>query len=145
MIRRPPRRRPRPQAVANWFLLLCCMAAGAGVFTGNRAAVPLLCGVFFSLAVGQFEMPLHWWQLGLVDLAILACFVRRNMTLGNMIIACLFPVAWIGYFLPPPFYYNTPYAIVCAQLLLCIPLPWLQRGVWKVSHGPLKRLDYARG
>lgn len=129
--------------MAEQFLSFCCGVAFASVLTGNRAAIALLCGVAFSKVLeGTF---LGWHVLFMADLMIAACFIDRNMTRANIMVVSLFPMAWIAYALPPPFYYWLPYSVVCLQLLLCVPIPWLQRGNASDSHGPIRELRYERG
>lgn len=123
------------------FLYFCCGVAGAGVLCGNRPAIALLLGVALTTWVVE-GVYLSWHTLFTIDMVIAAMFMVKGAPRSHYMILGLFPMAWIAYALPPPYYYWVPYYVVCLQLLLCVPLPWLQRGIWNVSHGPLRELNY---
>jgi hypothetical protein len=112
-------------------------AAGIGALMGNRTAFLLLVALFLSLVV-----PLPLWAMLGADAAIIALILRNTVTLPDKLILSLFPVAWFAYGLPSPSNYWAAYAVVCVQLILCAPMPWNQRGLGEVSHGPLREVKY---
>lgn len=129
--------RPRLRVVADFALPLATFAAGIGALMGNRTALILLAALFVSVAV-----PLPMWAMLGADAVIIALMLRNALSWPDRAILALFPVAWWGYGLASPADYWTAYTVVCVQLLLCAPFPWIQRGSGNVSHGPLREVKY---
>lgn len=116
-------------------LWLAVSIACVSAFMGNRTAWALLAGVSFSRVMDAMPFnPLEWVA---VDALMLAAIIRRNMTMADMMICCLFVMAWAFYMLPDPMRHDGTTIIVIAQMLLTFPLLKTQRSLHTYSHGPI--------
>lgn len=104
-------------------LLWLAVACGiAGALTGNRTAWPLLASVGLCKALEWLHVsfdPALWL---VIDFAVIAVIVRRDMKPTDWIVLALFAPAWAAYFLPDPARYNLSLAAVSLQLLLTFPM-----------------------
>lgn len=105
---------------------------------GSHTAWALLASLAYAFALEALHVPfgLPWL---LADAFVLRTILHPNMTLQDELIAALFPVAWIGYALDEYTRYDIAMPVVILQFLLVLPWPKLQRIIFSISHGPLRR------
>lgn len=107
-------------AVTDAALIAGALVAMAGAATGGRVAIILLAALALSLVWAKVA-PMPWPAMIAADLVILRLIWGGNFTTADKIIAALFPVAWVGYFLPPDIGYTVAAYVVATQLFLCAP------------------------
>ena len=124
-------------------IVLACAAVLATIaaFMGLRTATLLVVALAINTLWLEAGLPMPWQGMVLADLVIIQLIAEHPPHISDKLIVLLFAVAWVGYALPYPLHRTLPQLAISAQLLLCL-LPWLQRGIWKVSHGPLRELKY---
>ena len=113
---------------------------------GTRAAYPLLLDAAIAERIRPYGL-LHDWKvcvaIDCLALAMLIFLCRRPLRL-EWIIGLLFVPACVSYFLPDPWRYWGSSCVVITQLLLTIPLVKNQGLGWKVSHGPIREVNYVK-
>lgn len=117
---------------------------GACLFVQTRTSLAVAVGNAFAWALDSLGVPFDLWIWVGIDLAMLAFIVRKQMSIADTLITLLFLPSWVAYFLPQDALFWGPWWFSLTQLILCL-LPWLQRGIFDVSHGPLRELNYAKG
>lgn len=108
----------------------------------DRTAWALLIGHSLAQALIDRGVTFDWTIWGPIDLGILMVIAQPNMKLADMIIAGLFPLAWIGYEMDGWAGYYLVLAVVELQLLLTFPLSKLQKIGGSVTHGPRRPMTY---
>ena len=120
--------------------------ASVAALMGTRAAWPLLFGAAIAEILRPSGLMEQWRVCAAIDLAVIALLLAlcRKPLKIEWIIGLLFIPAWISYALPDPWRYWGSSAVVITQLLLTIPLVKNQGLGWKVSHGPIREVNYVK-
>lgn len=105
---------------------------------GSHTAWALLASLAYAFALEALHVPfgLSWL---LADAFVLRTILHPNMTLQDELIAAAFVPAWVGYTLGDETSYQIGVGVVVLQFLLVLPWPKLQRIIFSISHGPLRR------
>lgn len=123
---------------------------------GNRTAIALLCSLAAAKGVEALVVPVSPDAVDplliVIDLAVLRVVARPNMGLADELICALFIVAWLGVAAHWTGFDQTGWlrrdataACVVLQLLLCLPIQRMQRGLKEFSHGPLRPAERNSG